>query len=187
MNSYDLNIMLGFAIVGILIKLFFGTNISTDGSNGPASSVLWGYGVVVLALFTTLIMTFSDLNNLPNTDYISFIKSLFQTGWSLPILVTLLILVWIISLNASFFKSINEGKVADEYYQISQMNTVLIVLQLIVIFMAIRPTSGPTLGPTLGPTTGNTNLTYIIYILTLLNVILIGMMNITLTYFSTDG
>jgi hypothetical protein len=98
-------------------------------------------------------------------------------------MVTLLILVWLISLNASYFTRINGGKVADEYYQISQMTTVLITLQLIVLFMST--TASATTTTTASAT--NKNLMYVTYILSLLNIILIGMMNITLTYFSTDG
>ena len=57
--KYDSTNMMVFAFVGILIKLFFGNNTTADGSSGPASSAVWGYGIVALSVFSILFITFA--------------------------------------------------------------------------------------------------------------------------------
>ena len=57
--TYDLQIMAGFVLVGILIKLFISNKPTIDGINGPATSAIWGYGVVALSLLGTMFITFS--------------------------------------------------------------------------------------------------------------------------------
>ena len=48
--KYDTTNMMVFAFVGILIKLFFGNSTSADGTSGPASSAVWGYGIAALSI-----------------------------------------------------------------------------------------------------------------------------------------
>ena len=57
--KYDTTNMMAFAFVGILIKLFFGNSTSSDGLSGPASSAVWGYGIVAMAVFAILFVTFA--------------------------------------------------------------------------------------------------------------------------------
>jgi hypothetical protein len=57
MNSdYIINNMIGFSIVGLLIKLLLGRDTSVDGESGPASSAIWGYGVIALSILAGMII-----------------------------------------------------------------------------------------------------------------------------------
>ena len=50
-SEYNTTNIQACSIIGIAVKLLFGNNYSKDGSNGPASSVLWGYGLVTISIF----------------------------------------------------------------------------------------------------------------------------------------
>ena len=53
--KYDITIMVVFSIIGIFIKLFFGNTITSDGSQGPASAAIWGYGIVAMSILSVII------------------------------------------------------------------------------------------------------------------------------------
>jgi hypothetical protein len=174
--KYDVNIMYGFTLVGILIKLFLGNNNSIDGNSGHATTTIWGYGTVILSLIGILLISFSFATN--NTDgtqsgLFDFIKKLINV--SLPTIVMILLLAWLIVLNATYYKKINKGNISAEYYQYSNISSFLILSQLIVLFISLSQDEKPN------------KYTYISYFLGILNAIFIGINNIILTFFSTDG
>lgn len=181
--DYTLNNMIGFSIVGVLIKLFLGRDTSTDGESGPASSSIWGYGVIALSILAGMIISFglaSQMANLKRYGVVDFVKTLLTS--SLPSLLTLGILVWMITLNIMFYKKINQGKVADEYFTYSGVTTFLIILQVIALFMHLRDNSGAS-------STGSfvNRMAYATYGFTFLNAIFAVIMTIILEKFSTDG
>lgn len=178
-KEYVINNLMAFSIVGIIIKLFFKSDITKDGSSGPANSSLWGYGVVSLSVFAVMFLSFSLASNMSNLnkDMFGFIKELLAD--SLPSLLTLLVLVWLVTLNVTYFKRINQGKVSSEYNQFSNVNTIFLIIQIVVLFMFLRDQTSDS-------NAGN-KMSYVVYILTFVNVILISMMNIILRFFSTDG
>uniref|UniRef100_A0A6C0IHE7 Uncharacterized protein n=1 Tax=viral metagenome TaxID=1070528 RepID=A0A6C0IHE7_9ZZZZ len=177
-KEYVINNLMAFAIVGIIIKLFFKSDITQDGTSGPANASIWGYGVVTLSVFSVMFLSFALASNMTNLnkDIFGFLKELL--GDSLPSLLTLLILTWLITLNVTYFKRINQGKISNEYNQFAQMNTIFLVIQIIVLFMFLRDQTS---------STANNKMSYIVYAMTFINVILISMMNIILRFFSTDG
>lgn len=171
---YDSNIMIGFIIVGILIKLFF--NISGSSNIGDATATIWGYGIVSLALFALMFITFSlatKINDQNKGSIFNFIKLLISN--SLPIIATMSILIWIITLNSVYYNKINDNKISNEYYQYSNITLFLIIAQLSVLFMSLQ--SGPS----------QNKMKYTTYFFTVLNLIFVGIMNIILKFFTTDG
>ena len=181
MNSdYIINNMIGFSIVGLLIKLLLGRDTSVDGESGPASSAIWGYGVIALSILAGMIISFglaSQMANLKRYGVVDFVKTLLTS--SLPSLLTLGILVWMISLNIMFYKRINQGKVANEYFTYSGVTTFLIILQVIFLFKHLKDNINV-------PTMVNT-MAYVTYGFTFLNAIFAVIMTIILEKFSTDG
>ena len=179
-NEYLVNNFMAFAIVGIIIKLFFQSNNSPDGTSGPANASIWGYGVVSLSIFSIMFLSFALASNMANLEksLFGFIKMLFSD--SLPSMITLLVLMWLISLNVTYFKRINQGKISSEYNQFSNLNTVFLVIQIIVLFMFLRDQTSDT-------SNAGSKMSYVVYAMTFVNVILISMMNIILRFFSTDG
>jgi hypothetical protein len=186
--KYDTTNMMAFAFVGILIKLFFGNSTSSDGLSGPASSAVWGYGIVAMAVFAILFVTFAlatQMTAVTQYNTMDFVFKLVK-GSMVPSLM-LIILVWLISMNLTYYKRINEGKVASEYDQFSTVSTILVVVQLIVLFKYLKDAFATDKGGNGIAGALKSEMVSITYVLTALNVIFAGMMNIVLTFFSTDG
>jgi len=190
--KYDTTNMMVFAFVGILIKLFFGNKTTADGTSGPASSAVWGYGIVAMSVLAILFITFAlatQMTAVSQYNTMDFIMKLAK-GSLIPLLM-LFILVWLISINLTYYKRINEGKVASEYNQFSTVSTILVVVQLIVLFKYLRDTfmiekGGPSGEKGLAEAL-KSQMASITYVLTTLNIIFVGMMNIVVAFFSTDG
>lgn len=187
--NYDITIMMIFSFIGIIIKLFFGNITTTDGSQGPASAALWGYGVVAMSVLVIMFINFAlasqmmELNKY-SSNTIGFIKALLTS--SMPILLTFIILVWLLIINTTYYKRINEGKIANEYNTFSTISTILVVFQLVILFKYLNDEVLTKKGNLIaGVLKGQ--LASITYVLSILNLVFIGMMNIVLEFFSTDG
>lgn len=185
--DYDINNMIGFSVVGVLIKLFFGSNVTEDGSSGPANASIWGYGIVALSVLSLLFITFGLAFNKGSVESISSLN-IFSTlkdmlTKSMPSLFTLIVLTWIIVLNMLYFKRINQGKVADEYYTYSTLTTFIVVLQVMTLFKYLKDNLKTILDKT-NATLPTDKMAYATYFFTLLNFIFIGIMTIVLEFFS---
>ena len=190
--GYDITNMTLIAFAGIVIKLFLGGNYSADGTSGPAGAAMWGYGLVAIAILTIMVINFglaNEMSKAKNMDSMEFVKALFKS--SLIPLLLLGILVWLIYLNASYFKQINQNKVASEYERYSTVSTVLVIIQIIVLFKYLMDEMK--IGTDTNPaqididSAVKSKLASVTYLVTLGNILLAAIMNIILAYFSTDG
>lgn len=188
-DDYDYNNFVGFAVVGIIIKLFFGNSYTDDGSTGPASSTIWGYGLIITSVLMIIFLKSISDTNTPNLNNITFDfnsilvligKTFEYLKYISPLLFMFLILVWIIVLNNRFFTSINKGIVSQEFFSYSFLSTLLVFLQLMVIYKWLFADEDDKKGE-------KSKLATVTYLFTVLNIVLTGMMQIVLEYFSTDG
>lgn len=192
-KELNISIMFALASAGIIIKIFLNNdtedvtdNNSNTDYNGPATSTIWGYGLSAISLFTLIFVSIS-LATKCSVDEESlgvFFGKFFSK--SLPILCLLLILVWIIILNVVYFKRINQKRVAKEYNTYSFISSVLIIIQLAVLFKAMTLEINQD-KKTKGELFIKNNLPKMSYIITLFNFIFVGMMNVVLKFYSTDG
>jgi len=194
-TEYDIHNMIGFSTVGILIKLFFGSQ-TEDGSSGPASASIWGYGVVVLAIISILVIFISlasKITSIENYDVFTFLKTLVK--YTLPSLLTLIVLIWLITVNVIYFKRINQGRVANEYYSYSTITTLIVIFQIIALFKYLTDNlstinsqiSRDVASGNNSFNISNDKMAYVTYFLTFLNFLFIGIMTIVLEFFSTYG
>jgi len=186
----DVNNMLALSGAGVIIKLFLGTEYSSDGTSGPASSTIWGYGLTAISLFSLAFISLALAKECNMEDGIGkFIQAAGSSNF-MPIFLLLLVLIWIISLNVMYFKRINKNRVANEYHQYSIMSSVLIIFQLILLYQyfsnLLSKDTNKSGFKMIHKTIASHSIS-IIYIFTLLNFILTGMMQIVLEYYSTDG
>ena len=182
-KEYLVNNFMAFTFVGLIIKLFFKSGTTSDGSAGPASASIWGYGLVAAAVFSLMFLSFSLASNMVNLnkDIFGFIKQLLSD--SLPSMLTLIVLIWLIVLNVSYFKRINQGKISSDYNQFSTISTIFLVIQLVLLFTYMREQ----VSPNPANKSGSSSMFYILCGITFINCLFIGMMNIILRFFSTDG
>ena len=189
--GYDINNLVLFAFVGIIIKLFLGSSTTEDGSRGPASAAVWGYGVIAASFLGIMFITFamaSQMTKLTQND-IGFIKSLFLH--SLPPVLMLTVLIWLITINGEYFKRINQGEVAAEYNTYNNLSTFMVMIQLGVLYKymideLLIGKGGPT-NKTMLVEALRSRLASVTYLLTLGNMMVATVMTIILKYFSTDG
>ena len=170
-NNFNKISFFMFAIIGVIIKTFFFNDYSQDGLTGPANANLWGYGIISFALLGLLFVSYSDLSS---DGGINYVKSIFQA--SIPGFILLLILYWLIMLNMNYYTKINKGEISQEFKLYSFVSSFVIFLQLYVVYKFLDK-----------KTDKKTPFKLLSYLLTLANVILIGIMTIILTFFSTDG
>ena len=193
--EYIINSMFLFAVIGMCIKIFFGSETTGDGTYGPANTIIYGYGIVALSVLTVMFVSYAihdrvgRIENKGKIDsIISFLKS-FLTS-SEPSLLTILILFWIITLNIGYYKQINTGAVAKEYYQLSAGTSFLFVFQIICLFQYLKlfiqiKTDPKNAGA--DAVTSQGRIAFATYFIIAINLIVVGMMTIILQFFSTDG
>jgi hypothetical protein len=174
------------AMIGLIIKMFFGQSTSSDGSTGPASAAVWGYGIVLVAAVVLLFINFGLIKHgAGGAAPISTgtLKSIFQAG-TMPIIFIIILLAWLFSMNISHYKKINEGKVATEYIQFSFASTLMLVLELGLLLKYLLLFIGP---PTDGKTADLEKFKSGMSVLFILNMVVLSVMQIILSFFSTDG
>lgn len=190
----DINVLTGTAVAGMLIKMFFGQSQSDDGETGPASAAIWGYGVIVLSLMGILIVSLALASRAAmGSNFGQFLKSAL-TG-SLPVVILLGIIAWLVAMNIQFFTRINQGKVAPEYDRLSTASSVLIALQFLLLLKFLRDKATSTRDKTIAGksflakayTFLSAQISMFIYVLGTINLVLVGAMQVVLQFFSTDG
>jgi len=181
---YDIKMFSGICIIGIIIRLFIG------GQNDYATATVWGYGFSVLALLGLLISSFAiQTKDRMYQDYTGFFTDLLKNA--IPIIFTICILSLILYQNIYFYENINSGKVAPQYYQFSGASAFLIIVQVCFV---IRYLSDILSGSSLSNVNNYTyymllasKMSSIIIILTVANIGIIGILQVILQFFSTDG
>jgi len=164
-------IFLALITVGLFIKLALSdVSLSTDGSTGPASSLIWGYGIVVFSMMGLIIV-----NVAPGSNEWTDIKKL---PWVL--LMTIVLLVWLIGISIQYFKEINMKNVPDEYFMWSNYSTILLVVLIgISIYQYMLSTAGAK--------DKAKELTVYASIVFLFNLIAVSIQQIILNCFYVDG
>ena len=110
--SYQIKGLLGIAVAGLIIKFLFPQKISKTGDTGPANSTIWGYGFVILSTLGLLIISIALGTKTDIQDSVMDFTKKFLSS-SMPVFLLLGILIWIVALNVSYSKRINQGKVAS--------------------------------------------------------------------------
>ena len=134
----DSNNFLIIALVGIVILTCFSPSYSSDGSSGPASAALWGYGLILFAAMGLTIYSYKDgvQSAGPNPTTWNFLITAL-TSIAVPGSVAAVVL-WLFMLNAFYFKLINEGKIPTEYYTYQNLSLLIVALQLMALYKFIR-------------------------------------------------
>ena len=193
--EYIINGMFLFAVIGMCVKVFFSSAISTDGTYGPANTIIYGYGIIALSILTVLFVSYAIHDRIGKIEnkgkvenILSFIKTFFTS--SAPSVLTIVVLFWIILLNISYYIPINTGNVAKEYYQLSNATSFLFVFQIVCLFqylkLYIKIKTDPK-NACADDVTTQGRIAFATYFITAINLIVVGMMTIILEFFSTDG
>lgn len=203
---FNANSMLVIAMIGIVIKLFFSQSISEDGLSGPANAVIWGYGgsmIAIICLFF-IVSAFYDketILKLSNSKTLEpWLREIFADAntkdggihrqpINISIILFFIIILWTIIINVKYYKQINQGRVSLGYLNAEYVSTILLVFQVIVLFRLVFSLFSYTSNKIViqSHNDDNNRMKFFTYLLSLINIILIGTATIDLVYFSTDG
>ena len=189
-ENLDLMNLVVLAVSGIIVKIFFQENYTKLGTSGPAATTIWGYGLtgisLVLMVFMAIYLTKKTDNSfIENDNVLEFYISILSSN-VLPILLTLGIIIYIISLNFIYFERINSNKVSSSYSTYSFFSSLLVIIQIGII---IKYMFNILYKVRTGIDNDNKDklLKGITLIITTINYIFILILHILLAFFSTDG
>lgn len=198
-NNLDLLNLVVLASAGIIIKLFFQENYTEVGNTGPASTTIWGYGLTAISLFLMIFMSLYlyNANNKTQQDnndsylenkeknFMMYIQDLLLND-TLPLVLTLGLIIYIISLNFIYFIKINSNNVSDSYHTYSFYSSFLLIIQIGIIvkymFNLLHKNNGDN-----KQAKNIALIKSLSYVLITINVIFIMIIHILLAWFSTDG
>jgi hypothetical protein len=168
-------VFMSLIAVGMFVKIAMGNIFSTtDGSIGPANATLWGYGIVAFSILGIVLINVDTTSN----DW----NSIKKLPWAL--VGTIIILMWIISLNLKYYTTINKHNAPDQYYIWSTYSTILLIgLVAISVFQYILSSSEKMNDAKQYAT----QLSVYAYILAFLNLVGVTIMQVILDCFTVDG
>lgn len=175
-KNFSFIVMGVIAFVGFIIKIVLGANPSTDGIDGPASSTVYGFGIIAFSILCGIFLSFSLATEHIDNNKITDVLKLLITHSLQPILL-FIILIWIISINANYYTKINKGQVTDSFVNFSSLSTLTITVQTIILFLFLNEKD----------VDRKNKMTQLLYILSSFNFVLVIIMNIIAKYFTTDG
>ena len=129
-------------------------------------------GILFLILLSSL-FSVNNSGNLPST--FTIIKNMIFE--SLPSVLTFMVIIYIIIINFTYKKKLVNGDVANEYYSYSLFSSLLLLFQVGLLIKYILDISNGK----------ESDITSVIYVLTVINFMLLGVMQVILNFFSTDG
>lgn len=190
---YDIQIFSLLCIIGILVQVFFGQAPKFFGqpSNDYATATVYGYGFCLLSLFGLLISSFAiSSRDSTSQGFSGFINVILKNA--MPLIVTVIVVALILTLNIIYYAQLNSGSVADEYYQFSNMSSFFMLLQFVIIIKYLidllmgqqKKDEGKSVG-VMNALAGE--LSSFIWVLSIINISIVGILYVILKYFSTDG
>lgn len=185
-TGYDIAILSGLAIIGIIVKFAF-QKTSKTGIDGPATASIWGYGIIIISLIGMLFVTFSlATKEKMNQSAFELFKNILTS--SMPVLFIIMLVLWSIFINITYKEQINKGSVSKDYTTFGYVSTALLVIQLMTIFKYLRDTiSINNSSESKYKNILSESLISISYLIGTFNLIIIGFMQVILDYLSTDG
>ncbi len=199
-SNLDMMNLVVLAIAGIIIKIFFEENYTKLGTSGPASTTIWGYGLtsisLVLMIFMAIYLTREKSNKKEklllergykdNSIFSYYIQTL--SSGIIPIILTLGVVIYIISLNFMYFTRINSNSVTSSYSVYSFFSSLLVVIQIgIIIKYMFSILNGISTTRNDDYQNKESLLKGLSLIVTTINFIFVLILHILLAFFSTDG
>jgi len=200
-SNLDMMNLVVLAVSGIIVKIFFEENYSKLGNTGPASTTIWGYGLtaisLVLMIFMAIYLTTKStddrgkllLERGKDINIFEYYVSILSSG-AIPVIFTLGIIVYIITLNFMYFTRINSNKVSTSYPIFSFFSSLLIIIQISIIIKYMYSILNGIQTKTNQSTDKKKDqaiLKGLCLIITTFNYIFVMILHILLAFFSTDG
>ena len=178
---YDVKIFSVLCLLGVIIKVLFG-GLSKE----YATTTVYGYSFSLFALICLMVSNFA-LNYKKTTKangMFSFVKSILEQSY--PSLLTGILLSLTVYQNVAFYSQINSEKVPEEFFQFSGVSSFLIMVQIaLVINYVVSKAKGITAQESTSFMFKQIN--SIASVLFITTIFIIGILEVILKFFTTDG
>lgn len=177
--KYDVHIVLGFTIIGILL-------IATLGKSGGG---LWGYGVIGFSLFGLLVFEMAYRTNIRKGRGFRAILDILMHGG--PIILLIICVGWLLVLNMMYKSTIESGHLPGEYDNFQTLGMLILLVELYLLYKYLSDQAKIKFGGHDFTSQLNElmskNLAWLMTLLSVIYMIVIGIMQVILQYFTTDG
>ena len=175
--KYDVHIVFGFTIVGIILMLVLGKN------NGG----LWGYGTIVFSLFGLLVfeMAYRSRNTKKG---ISAVFDVLKHGG--PIILIIVCVAWLLALNIIYRSTIESDALPQEYKSFQTLGFIILLTQLYLLYKYLNNDMKSGTGNDMLSkiySLMSKNLSWLMLLLSIVYLLIIGIMQVILQFFTTDG
>lgn len=178
---YDVKIFSFMCLLGVIIKIIFGGM-----SKEYATTTVYGFSFSLFALLCLMVSNFAlNYKKTNRSDgAFSFAKSVFSQ--SLPSLLIGILLALTVYQNIAFYGRINSEKVPKEFFQFSGVSSFLIMVQIaLVINYVVNKAKGVTKQDSSSFLFNQIN--SIVSVMFITTLFLIGVIEVILRFFITDG
>jgi hypothetical protein len=178
---YDVKIFSFLCLLGVIIKVLFG-GLSKE----YATTTVYGYSFSLFALICLMVSNFAlNYKKTPKANGVfAFAKSIFEQ--SFPSLLIGILLALTVYQNVAFYSQINSEKVPDEFFQFSGVSSFLIMVQIaLVINYVVNKAKGITAQESTSFLFKQIN--SIVSVLFITTIFIIGILEVILKFFTTDG
>ena len=117
-NTENQYIFIIIIFVGAVTHLFFSNYYSMSGGYGPATALLWGYSLIIFAIFFKIIIDAK--------------RASFLTGTTIQMMILVSLMLWLVIINVQNLYKLNTGKVPTSYSMYSSWTTIFILLHLLL-------------------------------------------------------
>lgn len=185
-DDYNFIIIIFIAFIGFSIKLLFEKTSLKDSNVKTATGSLVGYTLLLISIVSLLFLqTALGTNEQLISENLS--ESIFKY---LPTIAMLIITLWMLAINISYKDTINEGNLTGEYRSASSISNILQAIQIGILFVIHgtpdRKEGGDNSNVEEFQQDIKKHLKSITFLLTILNILFIGVININLEFFHTD-
>tara|TARA_Y100000389_G_scaffold72093_1_gene68879 strand:- start:5095 stop:5691 length:597 start_codon:yes stop_codon:yes gene_type:complete len=175
-------LIIGGSIIGNITSYFVSTS---NNSNQLIQTSIVGYITAITGLLFATAISIKFHNSklketgTPVTIFSSYIL------YSLPSILTIAVIIYLCVVILSYKDQLINGRVADEYYRYSTATSLLLGIQSVILIYHMYQQMQYSRANKEHTYKSTSN--YSIYILTTLNIILVGISQVILKFFSTDG
>ena len=177
--GYNLNIFLWFCIIGIAVIF------------SAPKQIVWGYSWIIFSLIGMLTMIWALISpDMMDKSWTSVVYSSFTH--SLPVVIVIVLLSWVISLRLNYAYKFNNDSVPDMYYNYLYVANIILIFEILSIYNTVKnqfdtaSAHGSTVMDKIKQGI-NKQQGGILYLLIAINFILVSIMNTVLKYYMTDG
>lgn len=185
LKSINFNLQIAFLtiIVGFIVSFI------------DVKGAIAGYSLIIASLIGLVVIIFALLNREEEKRSGFFALLKFLLGHSMPVLIIIGLVSWVLSIYISHYERLEKGDIPNEFKQFSVVSTILFFIELALLYGFFRRQFMETKLIQKGDNSImaksieliSSQSTMLLYLLTSVSAISIGIMQTIVNYYLTDG